>query len=182
MCILRTRSRQKPLPLPLCFQTSSQGPRNYFCVKSKNGPSKYKKRRGESALSTWPLCSCTHVTLGHIKNFRPVSLNQGRYTWRHDSVLNHLYDQVKAEATGDIEIYSDLPGKGNNNSNFPEDIIVTNSFGSPGLVVLSRSTKTIAILELTFPLDRNLQKHTFTKWTRTQTLKVTLKQKVGKCT
>lgn len=117
------------------------------------------KRWGKRVMSTCPLCSCPHGTLAHIINFCPVSLNQGRYTWRHDSVLNHLYDQVKAEATGDIEIFSDLPGKGINNSTIPQDIIVTNGFGSkPDLVVLSRSTKTIALLELTCPLDRNLHK------------------------
>ena len=110
-------------------------------------------------MSTFPLCSWANETLANIINFGPITLNQGRYTWRHDSVLNHLYDQVKAEATGDIEIFSDLPGKGINNSTIPQDIIITNGFGSkPDLVVLSRSTKTIALLELTCPLDRNLHK------------------------
>ena len=90
-------------------------------------------------MATCPLCTCPQGTLAHIINFCPVSLNQGRLTWRHDSVLNHLYDQVKAEATTDIEMYSDLPGKGINNSTIPQDIIVTNGYGSkPDFVIISR--------------------------------------------
>ena len=66
---------------------------------------------------------------------------------------------MKAEAPGDIEIFSDLPGKGINNSTILQDITVANGFGlKPDLVVLSRSTKTIALLELTCPFDRNLHK------------------------
>ena len=33
------------------------------------------------------LCDHKSQTTFHILNGRPVSLNQGRYTWRHDSVL-----------------------------------------------------------------------------------------------
>ena len=58
----------------------------------------------------------------------------------------------KQEPT-DIEMYSDLPGKG----------IVTNGYGSkPDLFIISRSTMNIALFELTCPLDRNLHKaHTY---------------------
>ena len=88
-----------------------------------------------------------------------MSLNQGRMTWRHDSVLNHLFSEIKKEAPEDVEIYSDLPGKMVNNSVIPLDILVTSGYGSKSdLVIISRQSKYIALLELTCPLERNLHK------------------------
>ena len=44
-----------------------------------------------------------------------------------------------------------------NNSVIPHDILVSNGFGSkPDLVVISRSSKKIALFELTCPLERNI--------------------------
>ena len=36
------------------------------------------------------LCGSPRPTSSHVLNGCPVALNQGRYTWRHDSVLSHL--------------------------------------------------------------------------------------------
>ena len=95
--------------------------------------------------------------LAHIINFCPVALNQGRYTWRHDSILNFLYGEIKTVAPKDVEIFSDLAGHMVNNSVIPQDILVSNGFGSkPDLVVISRSNKRIALFEVTFPLERNI--------------------------
>ena len=110
-------------------------------------------------LATCPLCSCPQGTLAHIINFCPVALTQGRMTWRHDSVLNFMFSVIQKEAPKDIEMYSDLPGKTVNNTVIPCDILVTTGFGSkPDLVILSRQSKQIALLELTCPLERNLHK------------------------
>ena len=129
-------------------------------------------------MATCPLCACPQGTLAHIINFCPVSLNQGRFTWRHDSVLNHLYDQVKAEATTVIEMFSDLPQKGINNSTIPQDIIVTIGYGSkPDLVFISRSTMNFALFELTCPLDRNLPKAHSYKVDKYTDLETYLKEK-----
>ena len=117
------------------------------------------RRWGKRVLATCPLCSCPQGTLAHIINFCPVSLNQGRMTWRHDSVLNHMFSEIKKEAPEGIEIYSDLPGKMVNNAVIPCDILVTSGYGSkPDLVIISRQSKSIALLELTCPLERNLHK------------------------
>src|SRR3954453_23481902 len=40
--------------------------------------------------ATCPLCSHPQCTLHHILVNCPFALNQGRYTWRHDSVLANL--------------------------------------------------------------------------------------------
>ena len=137
-------------------------PRNImsFCVKLASNalPSPDNLRRwGKRVMATCPLCSCPNGTLAHIINFCPVALNQGRYTWRHDSLLNFLYGEIKSVAPSDVEIFSDLPGHMVNNSVIPHDILVSNGFGSkPDLVVISRSSKKIALFELTCPLERNI--------------------------
>ena len=129
-----------------------------LATDSLPSPSNLKKW-GERVISTYPLCLCPKRILAHIINFWPVSLNQGRYTRRHDNVLNHIYNKVKAKATTDIEMYSDLPGKRINNSTIPQDIIVTNGLGSnPDLFIISGNTMNIAVFELTYPLNRNLHK------------------------
>ena len=117
------------------------------------------KRWGKRVLATCPLCSWPQGTLAHIINFCPVSLTQGRMTWRHDSVLNHLVSQIKPVAPKGVEIYSDLAGQMCNNAVIPYDILVCNGYGSkPYLVVISRQSKQIALFELTCPLDRNRHK------------------------
>jgi hypothetical protein len=117
------------------------------------------RRWGKRVLATCPLCSCPQGTLAHIINFCPVALNQGRMTWRHNSVLNYLFHEIKKEAPENIEIYSDLPGKMVNNAVIPSDILTCSGSGSkPDLVIISRQTNQIALLELTCPLERNLSK------------------------
>ena len=110
-------------------------PRNVmsFCVKLASNalPSPDNLRRwGKRVMVTCPLCSCPNGTLAHIINFCPVALNQGRFTWRHDSILNFLFGQIKTVAPSDIEIYCDLAGHMINNAVIPQDILVSNGFGS----------------------------------------------------
>ena len=88
-----------------------------------------------------------------------MALTQGRRTWRYDSVLNCMYSEIRKEAPESVEVYSDLPGKMVNNTVIPCDILVTAGFGpKPKLVILSRESKQIALMELTCPLERNLHK------------------------
>ena len=110
-------------------------PRNImsFCVKLASNalPSPDNLRRwGKRVMATCPLCSCPNGTLAHIINFCPVALNQGRYTWRHDSLLNFLYGEIKSVAPSEVEVYSDLSGHMINNFVIPQDIFMSNGFCS----------------------------------------------------
>ena len=67
-------------------------------------------------MESCPLCSCPQGTLAHVINFCPVALTQSRITCRHDSVQNFLFSGTRKDATKDIEMYSDLPGKTVNNT------------------------------------------------------------------
>ena len=42
------------------------------------------------------LCGFSNPTLKHILNGCSVALKQGRYTWRHDSILQHLVEDLKS--------------------------------------------------------------------------------------
>ena len=60
-------------------------------------------------VSKCPLCS-NHGTLEHILNFCSISLNQGRFTWRHNTVLSHITNTIVQNKPENIEVYSDISG------------------------------------------------------------------------
>ena len=111
------------------------------------------KRWGKRIVSKCPLCSNTG-TLEHILNFCSISLNQGRFTWRHNTVLNYLSNTIIANKPDNLEVFADLPGLDLNGSTIPPDILVTTS--RPDLVLLSRETKKVFVLELTCSFERNM--------------------------
>ena len=121
------------------------------------------KRWGKRKMGTCPLCGSPNATLAHITNMCNVALNQGRFTWRHDSVLLQIASTVKSLVTEGTEVFSDLPAFKVNGTTIPADILVSTGEGSkPDLVILNRVRKTIALLELTCPLPGSaLKAHTF---------------------
>ena len=53
------------------------------------------------------LCQRPQATTGHILSPCPQALEQGRYTWRHDSVLLSLVRSLE-KALSNVQIYADL--------------------------------------------------------------------------
>ena len=101
------------------------------------------KRWGKRRVAQCPLCA-NIGTLQHITNNCKVSLDQGRYNYRHDSVLQHITSEIKRTKPEDLEVYSDIAGFDINGSTIPQDIIVVNGPGSgPDLVIVNRKTKQI---------------------------------------
>ena len=145
-----------------------------------------------------PCCCLCHrmATLRHLLCACPIALQQGRYTWRHDSVLCVLQHRLKAfwsaESTqrtvqaimaskgqklihfvpagqplppkkprirpplssqaillqaDDWDFLFDIDGK----LKFPVEVAVTSQ--RPDVVIYSRKTKTIIMLELTVPIE-----------------------------
>ena len=117
------------------------------------------KRWGKRKMGTCPLCLSPNATLAHITNMCNVALNQGRFTWRHDSVLLHITTTVKSLATHGTEIFSDLPNFQVNGTTIPADVLVSAGAGSkPDIVILNREKRTIALLELTCSLPGSADK------------------------
>jgi len=56
------------------------------------------------------LCHCSQSTTIHVLTSCSVALDQGRYTWCHDSVLQVLVCNFKKDLPPCYKIYADLPG------------------------------------------------------------------------
>ena len=136
------------------------------------------RRWGKRMVSVCPLCS-NHGTLEHILNFCPVSLTQGRFTWRHNSVLNHLSNTIQEHKPSNLEVFCDIAGQDINGGTIPPDILVTQS--RPDLVLLNRDDKTICLLELTCSFERNAEAANLRKSTKYNSLKTDIEDRGYKC-
>ena len=67
------------------------------------------KRWGKRTCDRCPFCGNIQ-TLAHILSNCSVCLDQGRYTWRHNSVLSSLIDVVRPRLLEGFTLYSDMPG------------------------------------------------------------------------
>ena len=148
-----------------------------LCTNSLNSPDNLV-RWGKRKMGACPLCSCPNGTLGHITNFCPVALQQGRYTWRHNNVLQQITSSVKHLATEDTVVYADLEGLQTNGTTIPADILVSSGKGSkPDLVLINRERKVIALMELTCTLPSTEENATTRKSTHYAQLQIALEEK-----
>lgn len=86
-------------------------------------------------------------TLLHVVNGCKTYLNEGRFTWRHDSVLNFIATSLKS-VQHYINLYADLPG-------FISPSVITGDKLRPDLLITIEN-KYIYILELTVGFESNL--------------------------
>ena len=99
-----------------------------------------------------PLCSSPSPTTLHILNGCPLALSQGRYTWRHDSVLVKLLWTIKMLLSPEDRIYGDLSSfraSDNPLATVPPEIVVTSA--RPDMVVVRNCE--ILLIELTVPYN-----------------------------
>ena len=66
-----------------------------------------KKCLGKRVSDRCPFCGNTQ-TLLHILSNCPTALDQGRYTWRHNSVLSNIW-LIRPKLAPDARMFSDLP-------------------------------------------------------------------------
>ena len=100
--------------------------------------------------SSCPLCNSPSPTTVHILNGCQEALTQGRFTWRHDSVLNCIISHIKEEIPPSSKLYADLPGLRASES--PTATLPTNlstSTARPDIVLTTESS--VTMLELTIP-------------------------------
>ena len=119
------------------------------------------KRWGKRVCDRCPFCGNTQ-TLLHILSNCQVSLDQGRYTWRHNSVLSNIIALIRPMLAPSVRLYSDLPGYlAPGGGLIPPNIIVTNQ--KPDLFIKYESTREIVIFELTCSWDGNVERSHFFK-------------------
>ncbi len=107
---------------------------------------------GKRSNSKCELCS-HHETLLHTLNNCLTMLKDGRYTWRHNSVLSHMFTLAQnLSKETDWIIHSDLPGI----STVPTDICVTTQI--PDIVMINCPHKIAILIELTVCFETNFGK------------------------
>ena len=99
-------------------------------------------------------CFCgQRQTLNHILNCCPVSLAQGRYTARHDNILEYIsrcLNKDKYKCFVDIDGQQTVGG-----GTLPPSLVVTNL--KPDIVIIDQKNKLAAIFELTVPGERRIE-------------------------
>ena len=88
------------------------------CVTNSLATPDELKRWGKRHVSQCPLCK-NNGTLHHILNFCPIALNQGRYTWRQNSVLHFMAKTILHEKPDYLKVFEDLPGLDQNGLTIP---------------------------------------------------------------
>ena len=112
----------------------------------------------EKMSANCKLCGNTQ-TLLHVLSGCKSMLEQGRYTWRHSYVLNHLETYIR-DLKNNANIISDFPGRSLSPLTIPPEVLVTSSH--PDLVIHYPEANVIKIVQLTVPFETNIEKeHTF---------------------
>ena len=102
--------------------------------------------------SKCPLCDHNFATTHHILSNCPTSLQQGRYTWRHDSALKILARGIKTILHPQARLIADLPNlraTDNPPSTIPSEILDTTA--RPDIVIIQQHE--ITLPELTIPFN-----------------------------
>ena len=97
------------------------------------------------------LCKSIQTTR-HILNICKFSLENGKFLWRHNNIVNYVLqclDQAK------FTIYSDLPGHTVGAGSIPPEICITTQ--KPDIVIIDKKQKILHIFELTVPFEQNIE-------------------------
>ena len=109
------------------------------------------RRWGKKLSNKCALCPRTE-TMYHCLTGCGVAVNQGRFLFRHDSILLHIAKQLKASKCKK-RVIADVRGhKLQPEGTIPPDIVVT--LQRPDLVLIDRESKTIELYELTSCADK----------------------------
>ena len=86
-----------------------------------------------------------------------MALNQGRFTWRHNSVLSNIIGLIRPCLSPGFRLFSDLPGfLAPNGGSIPPHILVTNL--KPDIFIVNEATSEVILFELTCPWDANIDR------------------------
>lgn len=116
----------------------------------------YLRRINRVTDTKCSLCSHRPESLKHILNCCRHSLEHQRYTWRHNSVLKNLVENLNEHSCPGTEIRADLPPSPTipiSCRTIPEDILVTDQ--RPDITVINREAKAITLLELSICWDQD---------------------------
>ena len=106
------------------------------------------KRWKKSASDLCKLCKGRQTT-DHVLSICKMGLDSGRFTWRHNCVINFIANSIDEKYT----VYSDLPGHtAPGGGSIPPELCVTSQ--KPDIVIIDNHKQTIHLFELTCPAER----------------------------
>jgi hypothetical protein len=103
-------------------------------------------KKSENALCK--VCYNTQ-TLQHVVSACKVHLEEGRYTWRHNSVLKIIADYLLS-ITNNIELNCDITG-------YTSPSIITGEQKRPDIVVIDKQRSWVFVLELTVGFETRIK-------------------------
>ena len=95
-------------------------------------------------------CKAARDTTCHILNNCSVSLDNGKYLWRHNNIVNYI---MKLLDTEKYSVYSDLPGYTVGGGSIPPELCIT--VQKPDIVIQDKQNKTIHLFELSVAIETN---------------------------
>ena len=100
-------------------------------------------------------------TLAHVLSNCSSALNQGRFTWRHNSVLRSIIDFVQPHLKEGMILHADLPGfLAPLGGTIPPHILATTL--RPDIFMYNEFSEEVIVFELTCPWDTNITRsHNF---------------------
>ena len=114
-------------------------------------PSKANLRQWGKVTNDKCFCS-KKQTLNHILNGCKTALEQGRFTWRHDSILNYIANCLDMK---NFSCYVDLEGHQTPaGGTLPPEVIVSTL--KPDIVIIDNKNKQVKIFELTVPGENRI--------------------------
>ena len=98
-------------------------------------------------------CRCgVKETTNHVLNCCVLALNEGRFTFRHDSVLHYIASCLD---TAKYDCYVDIPGHQHpNGGTLPPEVAVSTL--KPDIVIVDKKKKSVAVFELTCPAEHRI--------------------------
>ena len=97
------------------------------------------------------LCKCKETT-SHVLNGCSVSLEMGKFLWRHNNLINYIVQSVD---TTKFKVFADLPEHTVDGGTIPADICITPQ--KPDVVIIDEKSNSIYIFELTVPIEHNVE-------------------------
>ena len=125
-------------------------------------------------LSSSGLCkACLNPqNLQHVITSCKIHLEQGRLTWRHNSVLKTLAEYLSINDQSRT-VYADVVG-------FENPSVVSGLHDRPDMMILNNISNTISVIELTIGFETNLSKNCLRKTTRYKDLCRSLERRFRK--
>ena len=96
-------------------------------------------------------------TLAHVLSNCSTALNQGRFTWRHNSVLCSIIDLIRPHLKEGMVLFSDMPGyQAPHGGTIPPHILATAM--KPDIFIYNELSQEAIVFELTCPWDTNIDR------------------------